>query len=188
LDARWVTGALGERLIEPETFVTVGDEIYHWSAIYHKIRGRGKNAPEKRVGADGIFQLQVLEQQQRFVLRKGLLFESKIQWEGRDGKLLRQARNLLAQSPSSILIDYSANGYKAIGVTEVVAADGNRRLLPPGDDKPLAQVLGDEFVGCTRGDRGLYWESKGERLIIKGERVADLVPANYIGAHIQRLQ
>jgi hypothetical protein len=25
-------------------------------------------------------------------------------------------------------------------------------------------------------------------LIIKGERVADLVPANYIGAHIQRLQ
>jgi hypothetical protein len=89
-----------------------------------------------------------MDQQRRFILRKGLLFQSKIRWKGRNGKLLRQARHLLAQSSSSILIDYSANGYKAIGVAEVVAAGDNRRLVPPGDDKPLAQVLGDEFVGC----------------------------------------
>ena len=183
-----VTGALGDRLIEPETLVTVGRQIYHWSAVYHKIRGRGPHAPEKSVGADGIFQLEVLDQQERFVLRKGLLFQSKIGWKGKNGKLLRQARDLFAHSNTSILVDYSANGHKAIGVREVIAAGGNRRILAPEDDKPLAQVLGDEFVNCSRGDRGLYWEPERERLIINGESIADLQPDNYFGTRIQRVE
>jgi hypothetical protein len=183
-----VTGALGDRLIEPETLVTVGGQIDHWSAVYHKIRGRGPNAPEKRIGADGIFQLEVLDQQERFILRKGLLFQSKIGWKGRNGKLLRQARDILAQSRSSILIDYSANGYKAIGAKEVVAAGGNRRLVSPEDDKSLAQVLGDEFVLCARGDRGLYWESERERLVVNREQVTDFLPENYFGTRIQRVE
>lgn len=183
-----VTGALGDRLIEPETLVTVGGEMYRWSAVYHEIRGRGPHAPEKRVGADGIFQLEVLDQQERFVLRKGLLFQSKIGWKGKNGKLLQQARDLFAQSNSSILVDYSANGYKAIGVREVIAAGGNRRIVAAEDDKPLAQVLGDEFVNCSRGDRGLYWEPERERLIVNGERIADLLPENYFGTRIQRVE
>jgi len=72
--------------------------------------------------------------------------------------------------------------------TDVIAAEGNRKRIRPEDDKSLAEVLGAEFVGCRRGDSGLYWEPERERLIVDGERVSDLVPADFIGTRIQRVQ
>jgi hypothetical protein len=183
-----VTGALGERLIEPEVHITVGDQVYRWNAVYHKLRGRGLGAPEKRIGADGIFQLEVLDQEGRFVVRKGLLFQSKVDWHGTDQRLFGQARDLLAQSSSSVVIDYSRNGYRAIPATDVVAAGGNRRRVHRGASKSLAEVLGDEFVGCTRGDRGLYWEPEREQLIIGSEPNLDVVLGNFIGTRIERVR
>ena len=64
----------------------------------------------------------------------------------------------------------------------MVEANGSRKRIYPQEDKPLAEVLGDEFVGCKRGDNGLYWEPETERLIVGGERASDLVP------DIRRLQ
>ncbi len=183
-----VTGALGERLIGPPVLIHVDGQTYRWSAVYYKLRGRGPDAPERHMGADGIFQMEVLDQRGRFVIRKGLLFQSKIEWHGRDARLLGQARDLLAHSPSAVVIDYSRNGYEAIAADAVVAADGNRRRVPRRASRPLAEVLGDEFVGCTRGDSGLYWEPEGERLIVSGERVSDLVPEEFIGTRIERVQ
>ena len=80
----------------------------------YKLRERGAHAPEKELGADGIFQIEVLDLNGKFIVRKGLLFQSKIGWTGRDGRLFEQARNLLGQSESAIVIDYSPDGYKAI--------------------------------------------------------------------------
>jgi hypothetical protein len=183
-----VTGALGERLIEPEIFIGTEGQVFRWSTFYHKLRGRGPNAPERKIGADGIFQLEVLDRRQRFILRKGLLFQAKIDWGGRDGRLLDQAQDLVAQSRSAIVIDYSSNGYKAIAAMDVISANGDRTQTRPGADKPLAEVLGDEFVGCMRGDRGMYWEPQREKLVVDGTRFTDFVPADLVATRIQRLQ
>jgi hypothetical protein len=43
-------------------------------------------------------------------------------------------------------------------------------MVDAADDKSLAEVLGDEFVGCLRGDQGLYWEPKTERIMVNNER------------------
>ena len=43
-----VTGALGERLIEPEPItIQVGPRAYLWRTASYKLRGRGAHAPEK---------------------------------------------------------------------------------------------------------------------------------------------
>jgi hypothetical protein len=183
-----LTGALGERLTEPKPIVIrSGNDVFEWRTEAYKIRGRGPGAPEHKLGADGIFQLEVIDQQGNFIVRKGLVFQSKKEWTGTDRRLLGQTQDLLAQSPSAIIVDFSKNGYKAFTGQAVVAAGGVRRKIKPQDNKPLAEVLGDEFVGCLRGDNGLYWQPELERLTIGSERFADLPPKEYIGNTIRRL-
>jgi hypothetical protein len=165
-----------------------GPEVFIWSTVYYKLRGRGAHAPEKQLGADGIFQLEVLDQEKQLVLRKGLLFQSKIEWRGRDERLLQQTQRLAAVSPSAIVIDYSSNGYKAIAAKHVISAEGNRQRIYPEDERPLAEALGDEFVGCLLGDRGLHWDPESERLESDGEDVPDLLPEHFIGTTLERLQ
>jgi hypothetical protein len=73
-----VTGALANDLIEPLVEIDVGEQVYLWSTASFKIRGRGTNAPEMRLGGDGIFQFEVFDARMgRMLVRKGLLFQSK---------------------------------------------------------------------------------------------------------------
>jgi hypothetical protein len=74
-----VTGALGQSLAEPQPlFFQIGETAYWWNTTYYKVRGRGEGAPEKAIGADGIFQLEVFDENNNVLIRKGLLFQSKI--------------------------------------------------------------------------------------------------------------
>jgi hypothetical protein len=74
---------------------------------YRKIRGRGPGAPEKHLGADGIFQLDISAQGVGSVFRKGLPFQSKKNWKGRDSKLVKQARLMEQTMGGGIVIDYT---------------------------------------------------------------------------------
>jgi hypothetical protein len=167
--------------------VNLGGRVFVWTTVYYKIGGRGKGAPESTLGADGIFQFEVLDRRNRYLVRKGLLFQSKKNWTGSDPDLLKQAHKLLHQSRSSITIDYSPNGYKAIAATSIVTAEGNRRRVRPEDTKSLAQVLGHEFVGCLQGDNGLYWDQRNKVLMFDGERPSDQIPEYFIGTTIRRI-
>lgn len=183
-----LTGALGERLNEPEPIlIQTQNEAFEWRTEAYKIRGRGPGAPERTLGADGIFQLEVIDQRGHFLVRKGLLFQSKKAWTGRDRRLFSQTHDLLAQSSSAIVVDYSDTGYKAFTAQAVVAAEGVRKKIRSQDSKPLAQVLGDDFVGCRRGDHGLYWDPDRERLIVSGQRRAGAPPKQYIGNTIRKV-
>ena len=184
-----LTGALGHALTEPvAVLLQTNDGFFQWRMTSHKLRGRGAGAPEKRIGADGIFQLEVRDEAGAFLVRKGLLFQSKVDWRGTDRRLLDQTVNLVQHSSSSIVIDYTAQGYRAVAAIDVITAGGDRRLVPRDRDKRLSEVLGDEFAGCTRGDRGLHWDELREQLIIHGEQPSDLVPSHLISMGIQRLQ
>ena len=184
-----LTGALGHSLTEPvRVFLQTADGVFQWQMISHKLRGRGRGAPEKRIGADGIFQLEVRDETGAILVRKGLLFQSKVDWSGSDLRLLDQTVNLVQHSSSSIVIDYTAQGYRAIAAIDVITAEGDRRLVPKNKDKRLSEILGDEFAGCTRGDRGLHWDESNEQLLIHGDERSGLVPSHLISMGIQRLQ
>jgi hypothetical protein len=184
-----LTGALGQALIEPAVvIVETSDGTFRWRTTSHKLRGRGAHAPEKDTGADGIFQLDVFDEAGKLLIRKGLLFQSKVNWTGTDRRLLRQAERLMRQSASSIVIDYSVDGYRAIAASDVIHAGGNRREVPSISDKRLSEVLGNEFVGCIRGDLGLYWDPTSEQLITNGEQQSDEIPSYLIETRVETLQ
>jgi hypothetical protein len=88
-----VTGGLGQALAarEPMYFSGPGGQ-YRVNVSYRKLRGRGDGAPERFLGADGIFQIEVLGGSGDRIRTKGLPFQAKKGWKGKDQALLNQAK------------------------------------------------------------------------------------------------
>jgi hypothetical protein len=153
-----VTGALGHALLTRGIrFVQIDGQVFGWRASHEILGGGGKDSAEHRVGADGVFQLQVFDEAGRLIRRKALPFQAKKEWRGANKKLFGQAEDMLSYSPSAIVVDYRTTGFRGVAAEEVVRAVGNRRNIATGSDRSLAEILGDEFVRCRRGDVGLFW-------------------------------
>ncbi len=83
-----VTGALGERLIKPEPIaIQVGPRAYLCARPLTSCVGAVPMPPRRNSAPTAIFQLEVLDLNGKFIVRKGLLFQSKIGWTGRDRRL-----------------------------------------------------------------------------------------------------
>ena len=155
-----LTGALGQAIATSRTLSSSTEKgSVHVEIGYTKLRGRGKNAPEKKFGSDGIFQISVADSQGRIIRSKGLPFQSKKEWRRSDKKLAEQAKQMEEYTLGGIVIDFSRCGYKACSANQVIKAEGKRKNI---DDmksmRPLGQVLGDEFPACRIGTTGLYFD------------------------------
>lgn len=159
-----VTGALGQALAigEPIRFHFEGQQ-YEVKISYRKIRGRGPNAPERLYGSDGIFQITVTDRAGQVAAQKGLPFQSKMTWRGKNGSLLSQVERMEGATPGGIVIDFGPTGYKACTAKAAIAASGNRRSVEKfGAMRPLGQVLSRDFLDCSIGRRGLYYDPERE--------------------------
>jgi len=159
-----LTGALGQSLVmrEPLTFSDGADQ-YHVKIGYRKVRGRGPGAPEKTYGTDGFFQIEVTDSRGEVIRRKALPFQAKVDWRTQDRSLASQASRMQQHTGSGIVIDYSAWGYRACSAGLVVEARGNRRTLDQQNQmRSLGQVLANDFLNCTIGTRGLFFDSDTE--------------------------
>ena len=159
-----LTGALGQAIstTEPLIYHSNGNK-YSYRIYYRKLRGRGFNAPEKIFGADGIFQLEVNDQSDRCLLKKGLPFQAKKLWGKTDKKLVSQSKKILETLKQGIVINYTPSGYKACSAQEVVEMGGsNKSLLTNKRLQPLGQVLGNDFLNCDIGIKGLYFDTAQE--------------------------
>jgi hypothetical protein len=116
-----------------------------------------RNLGGESAGATGIFQVEVLNAAGSVVFRKGLLFQTTVQWAGRDPVLVERARTLDGNFRRSVVIDYSAEGYHAASIAHVLAANGDRRRMRHRMRK-LDEILGIDFVHCRMGLTGLYWD------------------------------
>lgn len=173
-----VTGGLGQALAtrEPMLFVHGGTE-YAVRISYRKLRGRGKNAPERIFGSDGLFQISVEDAFGRVVRRKGLPFQSKMNWRGKRADLLRQATLMEQLTPGGIVIDFSPSGYSACSAKAAIAAGGSRRQSDRfGSVRPLGQILSRDFLECTIGTRGLYFDPKQADYIFEDGEEEELGP------------
>ena len=174
-----VTGALGHALAmrTPKRFLDQSSE-YSVKVSYRKLRGRGRGAPEKLYGADGVFQIQIADHAGRVVRQKALPFQSKIRWVGRNKGLFEQARTMRTHFPSGIVIDYSQIGYKACRIDAVIAARANRKQLNATSEiRSLGQILAYDFVDCTVGVDGLFFDPEAEvfELQLAAERPVHLI-------------
>lgn len=173
-----LTGALGA-LISMTRPVTFNIEGLTLTVLinYRKLRGRGPNAPEKQFGADGNFQIQISDANHASVFKKGLPFQAKKGWKGRDKRLMEQAREMSRAIHGGIVIDYSLNGYAACDINDVIEMRGNRKALDgAGKIRPLGQILANEFLDCVIGIRGLYYDNQVERFFNElGEREFSII-------------
>lgn len=166
-DEDTLTGALGALVSTsgPVGFSVDPTREFVVQISYRKLRGRGRDAPEKRFGADGIFQLQVTLQG-RPVFRKGLPFQAKKNWKGRDRRLANQARDMKQSVGGGIVIDYTPSGYTACEIDHVIEARGSRKAIADaGQVQPLGQVLAHRFLDCKVGIQDLYYDDENESFV-----------------------
>lgn len=161
-----VTGALGQALFVPNQIVMLDSAMYTWSTVYYKLRGRGKNAEEKIYGADGIFQIILKNVHEKTLASKGLLFQAKNRWKGKDRNLATQAE-LLARNPhTAIVIDYSSAGYKACSAEIANRAVGNRNDILLEDMQSLSSILSEDFLYCRVGLMGIHYDHRTKKLTV----------------------
>lgn len=153
-----VTGALGQALLSENQVVMADGSVFVWKTTYQKFRGRGKDATEKHLGADGIFQIEIQQRQQSTVFRKGLLFQSKNRWQGKDARLKEQAGSLAFPPEIGVVLDYSDEGFFACSAKDAYEAEGDRRKLPHNAMLSLASMLGDEFLRCQKGLENVFYD------------------------------
>lgn len=158
-----LTGALGQSLVA-RGYIEIEGEKFKWKTSYSKFRGRGKNATEKLLGADGIFQIELVNESEEPLFRKGLLFQAKKGWEGKDSNLQGQAKQLTAFGDFGFIINYTSEGYEAFSATIVQEANGDRREISQDNTKRLIDVLGTDFVVCRSGKTGLWYDIYSRKL------------------------
>jgi hypothetical protein len=160
-----VTGALGQALFTPGVrFIEIDGHAYRWRAFHEVLSSQGPNTAEHEFGGDGVFQLEVVDREGHVLRRKALMFQAKKDWRGANKKLLKQAEDMVAYTPSAIVVDYRKAGFTGVAATDVIEAGGNRRNIPQERQKRLAEILGDEFVRCRRGQVGVFWNPETQAL------------------------
>jgi len=181
-----LTGALGQALSRrPEMKFSSGNADYAVKVDWVKLRGRGLNAPEKLYGPDGIFQIEIIDEWGQVIRRKALPFQAKTNWKGTNPALAKQCRDINKSLGSGIVVNFTANGYEVCSTKAAAQRAGRHGLVKEaGLLKPLGQLLGNEFLDCTVGRIGLFYDPDAEQFI--GEDGNPLEPANAITTVIRR--
>jgi len=147
-----VTGALGQAL-SGDGDINLGKVALRWKTSYRKLRGRGRGAPEKKFGADGIFEIE-FEDERGIRSRKSLPFQAKnnISSYGR-AELRDQARKLGDFPGGGIVVNYRPEGYSVIDADVVASGSATR-----SNERPLSEVLSGDFLECTCGSATYFFE------------------------------
>lgn len=165
-----LTGALGQAISLRPIHFSEADKVYWVEITYKKIRGRGLGAPEKKYGVDGLFQIEVYDEDTNVIFNKALPFQSKTRWKGRNKALLEQCKVVESIFGDGLVIDYAPDRYYACSAAAVVKYDGSRpRVNAVGAMRPLGQVLGGAFLDCTIGRLGVSYDSTNEQFNIPEE-------------------
>lgn len=175
-----LTGALGQAISQRPfmSFVTE-NEKYVVKIETVKLRGRGKNAPEKLYGPDGVFQIEIVDELTKSKFIKTLPFQAKTNWKGVHSALAGQCQNINASLRGGIVVNFLSDGYEACSTKDAAASGGNHRKLKLGGKiQPLGQVLGNEFLECRLGHVGMFYDAYNEQFI--GARGEILPPAQAI--------
>jgi hypothetical protein len=163
-DEDTVTGALGQALAGRGTIRLPGGEEFDWITSYQRFRSAPGDAPEPRLGGDGIFEIQVIEST-GVITRKSLTFQAKNNTRGLgDARLRSQARKISDLPGGGIVINYGEERFAAVDAGEV----SRREAGPLSSSRSLQDVLAEEFVPCLRGSTAYYYDALTETIVISG--------------------
>jgi len=126
-----------------------------WSINYTKFRGRGNNATEKRIGADGIIELE-LKMGNR-IETKSALFQSKKNLV-KDSKILGQILLLTTWREAAFVLNFEPEDYEVYTLDSILKSGGKK----PSEQKVknIAEFLGTDFLDCIIGDTDLKYDAR----------------------------
>lgn len=131
-----------------------------WSMDYHKFRGRGANATENALGADGLFEL-TLKIGNR-IEKKSILFQSKINWTN-DPNLVKQVIKLTTWREAAFVLNFTPTEFEAIDLDSIISSRGkngkNIGIIP------LDKFIGENFLDCIVGDVDLRYDALSRKLV-----------------------
>jgi hypothetical protein len=159
-----LTGALGQALRGQGELAMPDGRVVRWATRHRRLRGPGRNAPEKHLGADGLFEVE-MEDEERDRSRKSWPFQATNAAAGYGDSLLRgQAKRLSAFPGGGVVINYRSGGYVAVDAGLVAEGEATRN-----SEVPLADALAEHFVGCRSGSTAYMFEpSVGGVLLVHG--------------------
>lgn len=141
-----------------------------WSVDYYKFRGRGKDATEHILGADGLFELRLQLGYRTEV--KSLLFQAKKDWRSDPG-LVAQCIKLSTWREAAFVVNYTPAAFEAFSLDDVLRSRGVK--LQDSHARTLEDFLAADFLQCLVGDTDLSYDPKTRKLIWRaasGEIVA----------------
>jgi hypothetical protein len=155
-----VSGALGQSIAMQSPVVFKGPQgDFAVEIKYKKIRGRGPNAPEKRYGADGLFQISILNERGSVLRQKALPYQAKMNWRGKNKGVYVQAMKMQEHFVSSVVVNFTKRGYRGCTASLAVETEGS---LPQVEARSgmsnLGQILGVDFLECRVGTIGLFFD------------------------------
>jgi hypothetical protein len=161
-----LTGALGSSLrIRPRKLHRGSPWI--WGVVWKKFRGRGGLAEENLFGADGIFVIEATNTESGSVYTKGLLFQAKKSSNKDRAALNDQLRDMEDIAPGgSALVEYGPDAFRGCMSQDALRGESSRVL---SGMKRLGDFLADDFLPCSVGLEGLYYEFERKTLIVPNE-------------------
>lgn len=165
-----LTGALGHALSTPERIVTVANGVtWSFAVESYKIRGKGPGAPERRTGADGIFQVSV-HSNGKPIFEKGLPFQAKKLSRYRESEVALQTKQMLRTAHTGIVLRFGPEEYDAADARRLAHEGSVGPDVAPTVFTSLEAVLGDQFLQCQIGKVGLSFDRDERDPTAAGER------------------
>jgi hypothetical protein len=123
---------------------------YEWRFHYNKVRGRGKNAMEKTIGADGIITLHYRNQITGSNYYKSLVFQAKK--ESNQIDLLQWNKMKKFFPNGNVIVSYGPSGYNCF------TKDTTKH-------SSLCQIMATRFLSCSIGIEGLYYDHVSNKFV-----------------------
>ena len=158
-DEDTLTGDLGATLrIKNQKVKIIDNEIngtWTWGMNYTKFRGRGQNATEKKIGADGIIELELKIGNR--IERKSVLFQSKMSLVN-DPKLLEQVVLLTTWREAAFILNFEPDVYEAYNLDSILKSGGKKPNSK--HSKTIAEFFKTDFLDCFVGDTDLGYDAR----------------------------
>ena len=186
-----LTGDLGGSLRTDGWIETTQDGIpWRWRVTYKKFRGKGPDALESRIGADGIFQVEVYPYGEPMLIPKGVIFQAKKYRGSSLIDLVEQVKEMEEFAPGgSAVFEFGPEGYRGASGGDILAT---REATPgriPHPGESLGRYLADQFLPCQSGLRGMYYDAVRKNLIVplpgqRGVKIVHVALAHRIAVQV----
>lgn len=135
---------------------------WDWDMSYSKLGGRGKNALEKRSGADGIFEINVWDDFGKLIFQKSFLFQAKMRSSFSPSTTSSQAKRMerIAKN-GSVIIVYGKDGFSAIQAHDYLNNLGSKSYAT----SDVCDYIVEQFFKCRHGKKDLSYDSDKKEIV-----------------------